>query len=158
LRQVQPAAVEVDAGEVTAELCRQFRAAGVKVQAKVLGASWDNPRVWGRVVEAGVDWVQTDDPSGVRTGDVRRRFPAWPGQVSCHGGASRYAPENTLPAVAEAARLGADFIEIDIRPTRDGRYVLLHDATLNRTTGAKGPVAGRAFAEVARLDAGRWFG
>jgi glycerophosphoryl diester phosphodiesterase len=130
----------------------------VKVQAKVLGAKWDNPKGWGRVVKAGVDWVQTDDPAGFRTWDVRKRFPRWPVKIALHRGANRYAPENTLPAIRNAVQLGADYVEFDIRPTRDGAYVLLHDRTLNRTTTGKGPLAKLTRAELDRLDAGRWFG
>ena len=73
-------------------------------------------------------------------------------------GASRYAPENTLPALEQAIRLGADLVEFDIRTTRDSWHVLLHDGTLNRTTDGKGPVRDRTGSEVARLDAVSWFG
>ena len=66
--------------------------------------------------------------------------------------------ENTLPALEKSIRLGADLVEFDIRTTRDGRHVLLHDATLNRTTDGKGPVRNRTGAEIQRLDAGSWFG
>ena len=58
-------------------------------------------------------------------------------KISYHRGAIRYAPENTVTAIEKAAALGADYIEIDIRPTKDGKYMLLHDSTLNRTTTAK---------------------
>ncbi|MDB5313565.1 MAG: ugpQ 1, partial [Gemmataceae bacterium] len=158
LKDVRPTAVEIDADEVTAGLCRRFRAAGVKVQAKVLGAEWDNPGVWAKVVAAGVDWVQTDDPVGFRAWDLRARVPSWPVRIAYHRGANRYAPENTLPAIKEAARLGADYVEIDIRPSKDGRFILLHDRTLNRTTTGTGPVTALAFDEVAKLDAGKSFG
>jgi glycerophosphoryl diester phosphodiesterase len=158
LREVRPSAVEIDAGEVTPQLCKRFHAAGVKVQAKVLGAKWDNPKVWGRAVEAGCDWAQTDDPAGFRTWDVRKRLPKWPVKIAYHRGANRYAPENTLPAIRKAVQLGADYVEFDIRPTQDGAYVLLHDRTLNRTTTGKGPLSKLSRAEVEKLDAGRWFG
>jgi glycerophosphoryl diester phosphodiesterase len=158
LQSVRPAAVEIDADDVTRELCERFHRAGVKVQAKVLGQKWDNPAVWSKVVQAGVDWVQTDDAAGFRTWDARQRWPVWPVKIACHRGANRYAPENTLPALAEAARLTADYIEIDIRPTKDGRYILLHDGTLNRTTDGRGPVRDMPFDAVMKLDAGGWFG
>jgi glycerophosphoryl diester phosphodiesterase len=158
LRDVRPDVVEIDADEVTAELCRRFHAAGIKVEAKVLGAKWDNPEVWGRAVRAGTDWLQTDDPAGLRVWEVRRRIPKWPVRIAHHRGANRYAPENTLPAVGKAVALGADYVELDIRPTADGAYVLLHDRTLNRTTTGKGPVREIARAELKKLDAGRWFG
>ena len=63
-----------------------------------------------------------------------------------------------MPALEKSIRLGADLVEFDIRTTRDGRHVLLHDSTLNRTTDGKGPVRDRTGAEIHRLDAGSWFG
>ena len=53
------AAVEIDAGDVTPAVCREFKSRGIKVQAKTLGAD-DRPEIWDRVVAAGVDWIQTD--------------------------------------------------------------------------------------------------
>ena len=158
VKEVDPAAVEIDADEVTAELCKAFHGKGIKVQAKVLGEKWDNATGWGKMLEAGVDWLQTDDPAGVRFAEVRRRIPNFPVKISYHRGANRYAPENTLPALEKAAALGADYIEFDIRPTKDGKYMLLHDSTLNRTTNGKGPIRESTFEEVAKLNAGAWFG
>ena len=152
------AAVEVDAPDATPDICRQFRAAGVKVQAKVLGATWDTPEVWRTTAAAGVDWLQTDRPLEVLTTLCRGRHATWPVKVAYHRGASRYAPENTLPAIRLAAALRADYVEIDVRTTTDGAAVLLHDQTLDRTTTGTGSVAGRTAAEVAAADAGRWFG
>lgn len=84
-------------------------------------------------------------------------------QRIAHRGASVAAPENTLAAVRAAATLGADMVEVDVRRTRDGALVLLHDATLTRTTDAvqvlptRGPwrVDDLSLAELRRLDAGR---
>lgn len=76
--------------------------------------------------------------------------------VSAHRGASATHPENTLAALREAARLGAAMIEFDVRRTRDGALVLLHDATLERTTNGGGPVAERTLEELRALDAGSW--
>ncbi len=75
-----------------------------------------------------------------------------------HRGASRYAPENTLESLRKALALGADFVEFDVRTTRDGAFVLLHDASLDRTTSGRGAVRQRTAAEVATLDAGSKFG
>jgi glycerophosphoryl diester phosphodiesterase len=158
LKQIQPAAVEVDAEDVTAELCNSFHARGIKVQAKVLGDKWDNATVWGKMLDAQVDWLQTDDPVGLRFTEVRRRIPNFPVKISYHRGACRYAPENTLASIEKAAALGADYIEIDIRPTKDGKYMLLHDRTLDRTTTGKGAIRDAMFDDVAKLSAGEWFG
>ena len=58
-----------------------------------------------------------------------------------HRGASAIYPENTLRAFIEAAELGADMCEFDVRMTRDGEVVVIHDATVNRTTDGRGRVA-----------------
>lgn len=72
-----------------------------------------------------------------------------------HRGASFDAPENTLAAI----RLGwqqADVVEIDVRLTRDGTIVALHDATTQRTTGVDKNVENHNFSELRQLDAGGW--
>lgn len=74
-----------------------------------------------------------------------------------HRGASGHAPENTRIAIERAVSMGADWIEIDVRRTRDGVLVAFHDDSLERTTNGTGPFAGRSLAELRRLDAGGWF-
>lgn len=73
--------------------------------------------------------------------------------IWAHRGASAYAPENTLPAFALAAEMGADGIELDVQLSADGEVVVIHDETLDRTTNATGAVAGRTLAELRTLDA-----
>jgi glycerophosphoryl diester phosphodiesterase len=77
--------------------------------------------------------------------------------VIAHRGASAHAPENTLPAFELAVQYGADAFELDVRLTRDGAPVVVHDETLERTTGLTGPVRARTLAELRMADAGRWF-
>jgi glycerophosphoryl diester phosphodiesterase len=67
-----------------------------------------------------------------------------------HRGASPYGLENTLSAVERVVGLGFDYLETDVRATRDGVAVLLHDATLDRTTDRAGSVRELPWAEVAR--------
>ena len=74
-----------------------------------------------------------------------------------HRGASADAPENTISAVALAARRGARWIETDVRLTADGGLVMIHDETLDRTTNGTGPVSDARFADIMTLDAGAWF-
>ncbi len=74
-----------------------------------------------------------------------------------HRGDSLHAPEQTFAAYELAVERGADMIEADVRRTRDNRLVMLHDATLERTTSGRGPVADIDFADLRRLDAGSWF-
>lgn len=77
--------------------------------------------------------------------------------VIAHRGASGYAPENTLPAFELAIRQGADAIELDVRLTADGVPVVLHDATLDRTTDRRGPLGTLSLAELGAVDAGARF-
>jgi glycerophosphoryl diester phosphodiesterase len=74
-----------------------------------------------------------------------------------HRGASGYAPENTMVSFERALALRADAIELDVHPTSDGELVVIHDATLERTTNGHGLVAQHALAQLRELDAGSWF-
>jgi glycerophosphoryl diester phosphodiesterase len=93
-----------------------------------------------------------------------------------HRGASAYAPENTVPAFHLAAEQGATFVEFDLRLTKDGQVVCLHDDSLERTTDVEAVFPDRfrttgegakaskrwlledfTLAELRRLDAGSWF-
>lgn len=80
--------------------------------------------------------------------------PARTPVVVAHRGASATHPENTLAAFEEALRVGVDFIEFDVRLSRDGAAIVHHDPDLLRTTGTVGAVCERTAAEIARLDAG----
>ncbi len=70
-----------------------------------------------------------------------------------HRGAAGHAPENTCASFERALRLGADWIECDVQIC-DGRIVVIHDVTVDRTTNGTGPVAGFTFDALRRLDAG----
>ncbi|MCH7587322.1 MAG: glycerophosphodiester phosphodiesterase [Chloroflexi bacterium] len=78
--------------------------------------------------------------------------------VIAHRGASAYAPENTLAAFRLAEELGAQAIELDVKLTKDERVVVLHDATLERTTSGRGPLSKFSYEEIKHLDAGSSFG
>ncbi|HKW54244.1 MAG TPA: glycerophosphodiester phosphodiesterase family protein, partial [Stellaceae bacterium] len=80
----------------------------------------------------------------------------WP-RIIGHRGAALTAPENTLAGFCMAAALNVEWVEFDVRLTSDGRCILLHDDTLDRTTNGRGPVSRLTFDEVRRLDAGSWF-
>lgn len=79
-------------------------------------------------------------------------------EIIAHRGASHHAPENTLAAVERAWEMGADGVEFDVRLTRDGRLVAMHDADTKRTAGTKLVVAETPLAELRRLDVGSWKG
>lgn len=75
-----------------------------------------------------------------------------------HRGAAGLAPENTMPSFREAVdRWDVDMIELDVRASADGHCVVIHDATVDRTTDGTGPVAGMTLAELRELDAGARF-
>jgi glycerophosphoryl diester phosphodiesterase len=76
--------------------------------------------------------------------------------VVAHRGSSAYAPENTLAAFNLAAEQGADAVELDVDLTRDGQVIVLHDATIDRTTNGQGRVADLTLEEIRRVDAGAW--
>jgi len=78
--------------------------------------------------------------------------------IASHRGGGATAPENTLPAITAALAGGFDYVEVDVALTADGHPVLLHDATVDRTTDGHGRLASLTLAEVRALDAGSWFG
>jgi glycerophosphoryl diester phosphodiesterase len=78
-------------------------------------------------------------------------------RVGGHRGASAAAPENTYAAFDAAIAEGAAYTETDVQVSSDGRLVLVHDPTLDRTTNGRGPVSDLTFAELRALDAGSWF-
>jgi len=71
-----------------------------------------------------------------------------------HRGASSERPENTVPAFELAIEQGADVIECDVRRSSDGALLVLHDATVDRTTSGTGELRGMTAAEARALDAG----
>lgn len=77
--------------------------------------------------------------------------------VVAHRGNRVALPENTLEALRNAVELGADAVEFDVRVTRDGVPVLMHDPLLDRTTNGHGPLSRFSFEEVRTLDAGARF-
>ena len=79
-------------------------------------------------------------------------FPLW----IAHRGAGKLAPENTLAAFRLGASHGYRAFECDVKLSADGAPFLLHDATLERTTSSSGIGGEKSWAELSRLDAGRW--
>lgn len=78
-------------------------------------------------------------------------------EVHAHRGGAGLAPENTLAAFHRALELGVDVLEMDLRLTRDGEVVVIHDETVERTTDGRGVVRELTLAEISRLDAGSKF-
>jgi glycerophosphoryl diester phosphodiesterase len=71
-----------------------------------------------------------------------------------HRGEHLHHPENTIPAFEEAIRVGADFFELDVQTTSDGKLVLSHDSKVDRRTNGQGEISKMTFDEVRALDAG----
>lgn len=105
-------------------------------------------------------------PSSAAEATPARNLVNRPGVlIIAHRGNSSIAPENTLPAFAKALEARADLVELDYHHSSDGVPVVLHDDTLDRTTNSlailgkeKLPVAAATAADIAKVDAGQWFG
>jgi len=78
-------------------------------------------------------------------------------KIVCHRGAKTFAPENTLSAVDLAFDQGFNIVEIDVRQTKDGVPVVMHDSRVNRTTNGRVAIKKMSYDVVSQLDAGSWF-
>jgi glycerophosphoryl diester phosphodiesterase len=88
----------------------------------------------------------------------RRAFLTHDGPLFfAHRGGSALAPENTLVAFEKGLSYGADALELDVHPTRDGEIVVFHDDTLDRTTDGSGRVSGFTLGDLRQFDAGYRF-
>ncbi len=95
--------------------------------------------------------------SAPRRRHSRVSFSDWPYPAFvAHRGAGRLAPENTLAALRTGHSFGYRMFEVDAKLSGDGVALLMHDATLDRTTDGRGRVDAQPFSALARLDAGRW--
>ncbi len=72
--------------------------------------------------------------------------------VISHRGEHLHHPENTIAAFQGAVDAGADFFELDVRTTADGKFVLMHDATVDRMTNGKGDVDKMTLEQIRKLD------
>jgi glycerophosphoryl diester phosphodiesterase len=72
-----------------------------------------------------------------------------------HRGAAALEPENTSLSIKRAMDIGVDAVEIDVHLSKDKELVVIHDATVDRTTNGKGPVSSYTVQEIKRLDAGK---
>ena len=77
-------------------------------------------------------------------------------QVVAHRGSSDDAPEHTLHAFRRAIDVGADALECDVRLTKDGHLVCVHDRRIDRTSNGRGVVSTLELAELTELDWGSW--
>jgi glycerophosphoryl diester phosphodiesterase len=75
-------------------------------------------------------------------------------QIIAHRGASASEPENTLRSISLAIDLGTDLVEVDVRQSRDGELIIMHDPTVDRTTNGQGKVEDMSISQLKQLDAG----
>ncbi len=85
--------------------------------------------------------------------DLEMGYP----RICAHRGFNTVAPEGSLAAYASAVALGADEIEVDIWPTKDGDIMVFHDRVLDRTTDGHGRIMDLTTKDVRALDAGSWY-
>lgn len=81
----------------------------------------------------------------------------YPIAVIAHRAGRALCPENTLAAIRKAITLGVDYVELDIRATKDGHLVIMHDGSVDRTTNGHGAVKEMTIEEIRLLDAGSKF-
>lgn len=94
---------------------------------------------------------------GTMTREREGYFAGAPPRLFGHRGAAAVLPENTLPSFRRAMDDGAPYLELDVHCTADGQVVVIHDATVDRTTNGTGPVSGFTLDELRRFDAGYRF-
>lgn len=98
--------------------------------------------------------MQTGKPAQIRA--IFKHENSRPLVFAHRGGGGLY-PENTLEAFRYSAAMGVDVLELDVHSTADGALVVMHDATLDRTTNGTGRVNQMSLAELKKLDAGFHF-
>lgn len=74
-----------------------------------------------------------------------------------HRGACAYAPENTVESIRTAAEMGVEWVELDVKLTKDQVPVIFHDDTLDRTTNGFGNMADITYEDLRQLETGSWF-
>lgn len=79
-------------------------------------------------------------------------------KVIGHRGAAAYAPENTIEGIHTAADMGVEWVELDVKLTRDDVPIIFHDDMLDRTTNGSGAVAETDYEDLKQLETGSWFG
>src|ERR1700709_301423 len=102
--------------------------------------------------------VKTRQHSRMNSGDAEagQGFSVGHPFVVAHRGASGERPEHTLAAYELALQEGADGVECDVRLTRDGHLVCVHDRKVDRTSNGSGPVSEMTLTQLRELDYGTW--
>ncbi|MDO5308045.1 MAG: glycerophosphodiester phosphodiesterase family protein [Planctomycetia bacterium] len=158
----------------TAEEIKRLKDAGIKIN--FFGT--DDPDKIRQLLSDGIDfplvnkfsadWYVPAEMDGFKLNEVSEEYRQYARDslpaprlatrgLCAHRGDQKLGPENTLPAFIAAARAGAQQIEFDVQKTKDGRLVIMHDPTVDRTTNGKGAVKDLTFNEIRELDAGSKF-
>jgi glycerophosphoryl diester phosphodiesterase len=135
---------------ITGALLDRAAAAGLGI------VLWHEERrdVLDRLMAKPVLGICTDKP------EMMNRYepsPLLPIHVVCHRGMNALAPENTLHAARLCFDQGFQTVELDVHELADGAVIALHDATLDRTTDSRGPLASLRRSDLTRISAGAWF-
>jgi len=142
----------------TAENCNNSDIDFCEFKGKlIINYSWGNQRGKEFLAEAVYDGTLTQFLKGWFPEKIKADCSAQvlPERGFCaHRGAMVTHPENTIPAFCAAVKAGAQMIEFDVWLTKDNKMVVLHDATVDRTTNGKGKVSDFTLAEIKKLDAG----
>ncbi len=108
-------------------------------------------------ISVGLSVTATTCMSPNQVGNLPQKPETHPIKIVVHRGANHLAPENTYAAAQKCIDMGLDYVEIDVRQSKDGVFYILHDSTVDRTTDGSGAIASLLSADVDRLDAGSWF-
>ncbi|MDD2502378.1 MAG: glycerophosphodiester phosphodiesterase family protein, partial [Clostridia bacterium] len=95
-------------------------------------------------------WAYRASGASVRLGDADMPYP----RICSHRGFNTVAPENTMPAFGAAVALGAEEIELDLWPSKDGKLVVIHDESVDRVSNGNGKVTSMDWSDIHSLDAG----
>lgn len=123
----------------------------LRINHRFMGILFIFGAVW---IGGEMGWAQKQ-AAHINTSTWAGKFPV---MVIGHRGFSGVAPENTVSAFRKAIEAGCDMVELDVHLSRDGKVVVIHDETLERTTNGKGKIADFTLKELENLDAGAWFG
>ena len=158
-------------GSYTKEQIAALKAANVKIN--YFGT--DDPDEIRKLINDGIDyplvnyfsndWFATQEFDQFKLNQVEDEYlqvadsflppPKMASKGLCaHRGDQGLAPENTIPAFVAAAKAGAQQVEFDVQLTKDGKLVIMHDLTVDRTTTGKGNVKDLTFEEIRSFDAG----
>jgi glycerophosphoryl diester phosphodiesterase len=123
--------------------------------------SFKNHRRWGGIIFLLLAIWMGGEMACATKKPVEMVVPYWTGKlpvmVIAHRGFSGQAPENTLASFKKAIESGSDMIELDVRLSKDGQVVVVHDNTIDKTTNGRGKVADYTLKELKQFDAGSWF-